>query len=688
MKPLIILYDRIKKSWKFEYNLLLGGIAVVIFYVVRLQLLSNHLALSNDNYALGYPLRILVSSSIQNGIFPLWDHWTHGGMPLSSPLIPLSFSPIVLLLSLFGVYSIPTYIVEILTIHILGFIGMYLWLRFYASKFSSLVVAFCFTLIGYQVLQTPLNFEAVVSTALLPWLGVGMKYCMRGATKGIGIIALAVWIMMTTGYLGMNVIFIELISFFCILESLVHTIKNKSHINKLLLGTLFILCGLILGGLIVNYPIVENLVHYGTSFATMRDAAFTPYAASANLFSLFTLIFPNHVWTFSADQSSAHTGIIFFGSIPIYMVLYALLRKKFQHSIILLFTFFILTFIAMLSSKYLFAQWLSMNFPLLRYTRWHVWFLTGSVFFLATVSGIGMTAFIEGKRRAAKVFTYYIFIIIAALIVIKQSGSLFVSPISYLRYPQVIIYVLLGIVLLVSRPKINIFVYLLAVIEVAIVSWSIPLLGNNLYYRGLTEQEAAARELVKQQTKYFPFISNERSAQDSHVNPQYYTKQPALYGYNPVIYPTFISLINDPVYPEIMKYQFYPVNNVGYPEMNNDFKIHSIRLTPNSAEATIEIQPKEQNIVWSSPYSSSWIFSIDGVRAVTQSNSYGLTQFTVNKGIHKIRFIYRPPYFIPSILLTVSAIGISIYLLIQKPKIKIDTIRHWSKKPYAKKQRR
>jgi len=184
MKCLTNLFKKITELWKFEYTLVFGSIIVTLFYLVRLQLIGNPLTLANDNYALGYPLRILVSSSIQQGIFPLWDHWTHGGMPLNSPLMMLSFSPIVLILSIFGIYGISTYVVEIIVIHILCFIGMYWWLTFYSTKRASFVVALCFTTLGAQVLQTPINFEAVVSVALLPWIAVGMKYCMNGLKKG------------------------------------------------------------------------------------------------------------------------------------------------------------------------------------------------------------------------------------------------------------------------------------------------------------------------------------------------------------------------------------------------------------------------------------------------------------------------------------------------------------------------
>jgi len=344
MKLFTVLTERIKNNWKFEYNLILGSIAVIFFYLIRLELVGNLVALVNDNYSLGYPWRILVSSSMQNGIFPLWDHWTHGGMPLNSPLGMLSFSPIVQLLSLFGVYSLSLFIIEILIIHVLCFIGTYIWLTFYSSKFSSIVLAFCFSVMGLQIIVTPLSLDAVVSTALLPWMAIGMKYCMKGFLRGIGILAIAIWIMMTTGYLGMNVIYIEFIAFYCIAEVIIQILIKKHTITQLFTGICYIIGGLLLGGLIVNYPYIENFVYYGTSFATMRDSTFSPYASSANLFSLFTLFFPNKVWAFASDEFMAHTGMMFFGSIPIYMVIYSLFYKKFRWQVILLMIFLLYRF--------------------------------------------------------------------------------------------------------------------------------------------------------------------------------------------------------------------------------------------------------------------------------------------------------------------------------------------------------
>jgi len=542
-------------------------------------------------------------------------------------------------------------------------------------------------MLGSQITQTQINFESVVSVAVLPWIAIGMKYCMRGMLKGIGILAFAIWIILTTGYLGMNVIVIEFVTFFILVEAIILLLVKKLAWKEFLLGIYYILCGLFLGGLIVNYPFVENFIYYGTSFATMRDASFTPYAASANLFSLFTLYFPNHIWSFSGDGFSAFTGIMFFGSIPLYMVIYSLTKRKNWTCTILLLCFFILSFLTMLSPKYFFARWISMNFPLLKYIRWHVWFLPISVFFLATLASIGMTEFFDDKWKRTKMLAYIVFVIGAFLVAIKQSGSIFTSIKTYLFYPQTSIYIVLGILIILSFQKLNKLLYIVSIIEMVIVSWSFGLFGNNLYYRGLTVQEAKAREAIKIQTQYFPSIQNERSGEDSHINPQYYSKQPALYGYDPVIHPALASFVNTPEYPVVMKYLFYPVNPTGYPDMNGDFTINLIRLTPSSAEASIRIQ-SDKKIVWSSPHSPFWMLSIDSVATQTQQSRFGLTQFSLNKGTHVIRFAYRPPYFIPSMLLSLFCLGISIYLFTKKLGHKIDTMQSRSKKLYAKKRHR
>ena len=115
-----------------------------------------------------------------------------------------------------------------------------------------------------------------------------------------------------------------------------------------------------------------------------------------------------------------------------------------------------------------------------------------------------------------------------------------------------------------------------------------------------------------------------------------------------------------------MKYLFYSTSSLDMPKISGDLKVLSVRLTPNSAKATINNQGKELNIVWSSPYSSFWKLSVDGVPTPTYPNKFKLTQFAIEHGVHSISFIYVPPYLIASFLISVISIGVSIFLLCKK----------------------
>jgi len=347
--------------------------------------------------------------------------------------------------------------------------------------------------------------------------------------------------------------------------------------------------------------------------------------------------------------------------------------------------FFIVSFLITLSMKYSFANWISWNFPLLRYIRWHVWFLTISVFFLITIASIGLSKFIEEKRKDIKLLAYGAFIFIAILVAVKQSGIFYTSPTTYLFYPQVLAYIALGVIIVASFSKVNKLTYplhicTLIIVEVCVVSFSIPLFGNNL---GLVKQEVVKREMEKMQTKKFPEISNQRTSEKNNINPQYYTKQPALYGYSPVIHPILVSLINSAEYPIIMKDLFYPAQNNGYPDVNEICDISSIRLTPNSAQAIIDIQPDQKDVVWSSPYSPFWKLSVDGNPSLAKPNGFGLTQFNLTKGRHSVQFKYEPPYFIPSILLAFVSLCMSIYLIMKRSG---NRMQQQNKKLYAKKK--
>lgn len=661
--------------------------SIALFYIVRLSLFTPA-ALTNDNYSLGYPFRILVSTSIQNRIFPLWDHWTHGGYPLHSLLGMAGFSPIIILLSLFGVYSTNTYTIEILIVIMLGFVGMYFWLSRFTSHLPALIIAACFSMSVPQLSQIQLNFESAASTAMLPWLAFGIASALQGKRYGIGIIAFAVWIASTEGYFGFNIITWQFIVAYCSLDWVIgnrHNLKKRDVFTKPLL----VAGGFILGLLIVNYPILETFTHFGMGFDKIREVGFNPYAASANIFTAFTLVFPNKIWMFWSDPKYlSGTGIIYFGFFQLLFILYAAFGKKNMLRIWLLLLFAVISFCITLSAKYQPAVLLNAAVPFLNKIRWHGWDVTLAIFFLATVSCIGLQYFLEEKSVGKKWIAVSIFLCISIFIAIRQSGTMYVSPFTYLLYPQTYIFLVFLAVLLVSM-KIPDTIYVvlgLLLIEIFVTSGNVSLMGNNLFYMGLNDADIKIREQAKQETNVFPVVSNERSDKDRHINAQYYTKQPSMYGYNPVSFPSIFQLMKTEEYPIVMKRLFYAVDKESMPLNKDAVHIKNIKLTPNAVEAHIDVLSERNDIVWSSPYVRFWKLSVGGLPTVTRQNRFGLTEFTLTKGKHFVRFVYTPPYFVPSIFLTLLSIGTSIYLVTRKSKDKIDTIRQRSKELYAKKR--
>ena len=666
MKIVHLLHTFIKKKWKFEFLLILCCFTIVSVYTLRLNVWGNPLALTNDNIGSGYPFRILISSAIQNRIFPLWDHWSLGGMPLNTPVFNLSFSPIILFLSLFGVYSMTSYVTEIFIVILFGFLGMYTWLRKYSSKYSALWIALCFSLLASQIIQMQLNCEVVVSTAMLPWIAVGMHEALRGMRRGIGIIALSLWIVLTNGYLGMNVIFIELLLFYTLCTAFLLLMTKKISVHQILHGIVNIGIGLTLGFLIVNYAYVEAFAHFGISFATNRlGVDFSPFIGSANLYSLSTLFFPNHVWSFSPNGSLGNTAMMFFGSFPLFLSFFSFIEKRLRTLSLLLFVFFLLSFGLILSSSYPIAYWINSLFPLLKFLRWHAWMTPASVFFLATLSAIGCDAFYDSQHTSLKTRIYFIFVFFCFTAAFFQSRFFSTPLLSYLYFPQIAFIAVLGLIIFIPLHKLSYLLLPIALSEIIIVLWSLSLYGNNYYWIGYTKEETAKREVMKDQTKYFPSQSNERLIHNYYINPQYYSKQPAVYGYHSLMNPVLSSYSFTPVYIPIMMYLFYSQNEQGYPNIARS-TVGSVRLTPVGAETDITVLSDDMPIVWSTPFTPYWKLYIDGQLSPTQPNKFWLTQFHLSKGKHYIRFLYRPPYLIPSCLLTLCALGLSLYCLTRR----------------------
>src|SRR5260221_13243286 len=104
----------LQKKTFFFFVLFFLSITISCFiYYYYIGVKNFHIPLG-DTFGYYYPQRYFISSSIRHGIFPLWDQWRKSGASLSSGIISFNFSPIILLFSLFWIYNIKIFIVDML----------------------------------------------------------------------------------------------------------------------------------------------------------------------------------------------------------------------------------------------------------------------------------------------------------------------------------------------------------------------------------------------------------------------------------------------------------------------------------------------------------------------------------------------------------------------------------------------
>jgi hypothetical protein len=530
---------------------------------------------------------------------------------------------------------------------------------------------------------------------MIPWLMVGIHKALQGKTYAIGIIALTLGIMFTTGYFGMNIIFIQWIVLFCLIEFILFDAQKNNWLRSIS----FVIGGFGLFLFIWNLPILETISWLGLNFENARVIAISPFTYAANFHSLYTLIFPNNLSSFVPDASGGHRMFLFFGSSLVIFLMYSITQIKKNPIVLLFLSFAILCFLSLLSEAYLAGRIATTIIPFYQSIRWHGWDISLVIFFLILSSLFGIKLWLEHKELSrGKILALSGFIIVAVISCYKLTAGLHKEEVKYFTYPQIYIWICLFTILFFFNKKVHgavllVVIVIISVAEIFFVSQQIiSPFSNYLYVGNYTYlQENKNTELLKLEagTKNdFIGIKNKRIQDITQENPQYFYKTPSMYGYTAYRYQSITLLQKLPIYPVIADKIFYQIDATSLPIQTNDVRIDDMKLTPNLVEIEIDVVSKTQNIVWSSPFTTNWQLDIDGKKGKTYPNRFGLTQFTVQEGIHTIRFIYSPPYIIPSIVLTLLSIGISISLLTRKSRHKMSIIRQRSKQQYAKKQRR
>ena len=638
-----------------------------LFIFINTAQLDSWRPLFNDNYSLGYPLRILISTSLRNGILPLWDHWTRAGFPLSVVNVSLPVSPFIWVLSIFGVYTMKFYVVEMLLMHVLGFFGCYFWIRRFASGWVSGIGAFCYTLMASGIIQAPINFEATAAGYTYPWIALGASLALEWDRRGIGILALSLWWMFTSGYVGMNLIACEFIFSFTIIEFLFH-VPKPIRWNLFLRGIGFFGIGILLFLCLYSFPLFETWHIFGFDMKQIREAgANNPFAASARGSALFTMIFPNGVSPFVPDAFDGYAALLYFGALNSVFAIFSLIyAHKRRTTAWILFVFFIVSFLSTLSVKYTaVGTFFSSYLPFFRDSRWHAWNINIPTFFAVTLSAIGLQAFFQkraGVSHFVACYLYGIFLVVAGVL-----WSPF-FPFAFLKTPQSIVFIMFLLIIMpfhrmIDSKRWRLWLFIgtvfLLVGELWTVSKTLVLFNDRYTY--LLPQQLRAIESMK--TTNFPPIPNNRSVINYHINTQYYDKIPTVYGYNPIVMPAVFRLEQQPIHTELFSRFLYAVDANDRPKSDMDCVVDTLSLTPDALVARLTCSTA-QKMVWSSGYTSNWKGTLDQKPMNTTKNSFGLTIFDVPAGTHTIRFHYRPWYLWLSFGLIVIGIITSFCMLI------------------------
>lgn len=662
-------------------------IVLIIDLAIFLTTAKSGIPVYHDNLSLGYPGRVLISTSINNGIFPLWDHWVNGGNAMTSVYSAANLSPVIWILSLFGVYTIGTFLIEIVLMHVLCFLGMYLWLKTYVNHHISLFGCLCYSLSSYLLIQTPINFEAIVSASMIIWFAYGFKVALARKRIGIGISAISLWIMFTTGYLGLNIIQLQFIIIFCIAEFIISSdyIRTRDYL-PIIKAIGYACIGFLLFLMIFNFAIFETYHYLKFNFSQIRLADFNPYNASiSSLSSIYTFLFPNRISTFSRYG----TALFYCGTLMFFFFLYGCLQYKRDIKIILMALTTVVLFCSMLNQNYQIAVLFNHIIPFLNKVQYHGWNISLILFFVVTLGCIGAKYFLENKNVGSKF--PYVFIAIYLLFVLLQSKD--ANYMKYLLYPQTFTIMIFTVLFAyvcrgnnftlplagykkeketdptqIQRKNI-IILTLLTAAEIAMVSPSLVFCGNVL-----KPWENIILNLDKVKNNKFDVAGNKRENDGCEIiNFQYYSKIPVIHGYNPSMHPSMFKLKQNTQVDELLKKIFYQSDKNAIPIKDSTVNVKITTLSPNEISAEINSQEDDILMVWSSPYTSNWVLR-DGDKIMrTNQNEYGLTTFTINRGIHTINFKYHPPYLFISII--ISIVGILLSLAFIFP---LSENKHWN----------
>lgn len=626
---------------------------LAIFFVVTH--LYRTVPIGNDNLGLGLPVRFLISSTIQDGAFPLWDPFSGTGASLLSIYTPTAASPLVLILAFVRHYDFASFVTEILVLDALALWGMYLWVRSRGPRWIAATAAITYALAPYFILQAQLNIEAVGTGAAIPWIALGATRIAQGRVNGIPLLAGGLGLMATSGYLGLNILSIEFLVFGGVVWGVIrrasqprsqriHGLASPSiHVQgtSIVRRLLYAVSALALFGCMTGLVIAETFSN--TTLAFFTDRSIDPFVAAIQLDSLRTVLDTIGVNPLIGDAFGAHPALLFLPTATLLGLALGFWKPTplFLASVVT----GTLVFFASLSQEHAIARWLVDIIPGLESIRFHGWLTGVIIFFFITAGSEGLRRGVTGEPRNNR-------IVLAIGVAISLASGVAVIATGHWRFGLIVLgfggIALSIMIAMLGQPRAFRTRAVLAVTIAGMVGAQVALADGRIQQPSQLSASASAsiRELVDNATTGFPRPSPTR-ARESTMNAHYYLKAPVVESYMPQRNPAISALIEAG---NAERLRPYVLARSGQP-----IAYSVLSLTPNQLRVRLPEKNPDNGVIFTTPYSPNWSASSGNTQLTTRKTADGLMEVTGAHGRQDITLAYAPWYRWPLGILGVLA---------------------------------
>lgn len=321
-----------KPNTVFIY-LALFGIAALAYW--QIAFLQN--SLKWDMIDCYLPWRYHVGECLQNGVFPFWNPYTHGGYPIHADLRSVWYPEAWIVGLTTGYSNLTLHLLFIVYLSLAG-LGMFLLSRLFTNDWrAGFIAAVAYLLSGFFTGHGQEMFGIIAAT----WIPFVLYYFIRLQQKGeitdILRTALFAFLLVTGGYQAMWAILLYLMLTVFIVYLIRHLKENKyrdagSLVVKNLL--LVLLTGVSLTIIAVTYfQVSPHLGRLGG--VSLSDAWFMPFSPQSCISFLLPFATVKDAAFYGTDLSmnNAYAGLV----ILVFSVLSLFLKRKLLLNVFLIF---------------------------------------------------------------------------------------------------------------------------------------------------------------------------------------------------------------------------------------------------------------------------------------------------------------------------------------------------------------